>query len=182
MNKANFAASPAQPKPRHAAGATLLTALLLGALLAGCEGAGGEVREGVGTAIENTFAGIVDDRASAEQVAELRQLRYPAAAEIGDDLDILVARDGSRIELANRTPRSYQGMQLWLNRQYVALPPTIGIGAGNSVTLRAFVNRHGETFPVAGVLSPDKGFPVVAAELYDPASGRRHRLTVDPNL
>ena len=43
-------------------------------------------------------------------------------------------------------------------------------------SLTTFVNRHEETFPVGGFLSPDKSRLVVHADLYDPASGLRHRL------
>jgi hypothetical protein len=148
----------------------------------GCEGAGRELGQAVGTTVDNTVGVVLADRATEQEIEHLRQLAYPAAAKLGADLDVLVVHRGNRILLANRTTHQYEGVQLWLNRQYVAEPAPIPVGPGHRLDLRGFVNRYGETYPVGKVLSPDKSFPVVLAELYDPATGLRHRMTVEHPL
>jgi hypothetical protein len=42
------------------------------------------------------------------------------------------------------------------------------------------VNRYGEPYPIGGFFTPDKTFPVVLVEVYDPATGKRHRLLARP--
>jgi hypothetical protein len=39
-----------------------------------------------------------------------------------------------------------------------------------------FIDQHGRSYPVAGPITPDRGFPVVLVELFDPATGRKHPL------
>lgn len=146
-------------------------------LIAGCEGSPREVGSAIETSVENT-ASVLTDRVDQEQIQALRKLRYPADATVGDDLDILVVRRGGRITLSNRTPRSYENVLLWLNRQYVHPVGRIAIGPNNTIALRTCINHYGESFPVGGLLSPDKGFPVVLAEIHDPQTNTRHRLTV----
>ena len=114
-----------------------------------------------------------------EHVLALSQLSYPAEAELAADLDIVVVRRGPVLLLTNRTAYPYEQMQLWLNQQYVSQIETIIIGPENRLNLNQFINRHREPFPVAGFLSPDKAFPVVLAELYDPEAHKRYRLTVN---
>ncbi len=108
----------------------------------------------------------------------LRKLPYPADAEYGPDLDIVVTKSRLNLLLSNREPRTYDGREIWLNRQYVWEADTIAIGGGNRYTLTNFINLHGEPFPTPGFLRPDKGAPVVLAELYDPQSKTRNRLLV----
>lgn len=146
-------------------------------LLVGCEGGAREVGTAVETSVENT-ASVLTDRVDQEQIEALRKLPYPADAEMGEDLDIVVSRRGGRITLSNRTPQSYENVLLWLNRQYVHPVGRIAIGPDNTVALRTCINHYGESFPVGGLLSPDKGFPVVLAEIHDPQTNKRHRLTV----
>ncbi len=109
-------------------------------------------------------------------VKELSKRTYPAQAELGDDLDIIVVRDGGAVRLVNRTPRSYSGLQLWINEEWVGDVTTVQIGTDNLVALPQMINEHGERFPVGGILSPDKTLPVVLTEFYDPATSKRHRL------
>jgi hypothetical protein len=115
---------------------------------------------------------------TAEQPDRLAATPYPKAAPLGDDLDILIIRHGWDIQLVNRTPRSYRDVQLWLNQQYVGDVNRIQIGAQNSVPLSDFVNSHREAYPVGGFLDPDRGYPLVLAELFTPTDGKRHRLLV----
>jgi hypothetical protein len=105
---------------------------------------------------------------------------YPGEAKRGDDWDVVVIQGRDHITLDNRTARAYTGLQLWLNQQYVADVDTIAIGSGNRIPLTRFVNRHGESYPVAALLSPDTGFPVLSVEAYDPADGMRHRMLARP--
>lgn len=116
-----------------------------------------------------------------EDRKRLAQLDYPAEAQRGPDLDIVVRREGDRLTLINRTPRSYRDVQLWLNQQYVREITSIKIGPGNRYDLKRWVNQHRETFPVGTLLAPDAAFPVVLAELVDLDTGLRHRLLVWPD-
>lgn len=101
---------------------------------------------------------------------------YPKDAELGDDWDIIVVQGRDSLALTNNTPRIYQNIQLWLNQQYVADIESINIGPENTIPLRRFINEHDETYPMPGFLAPDKAFPVLACEIFDPADGKRHRL------
>jgi hypothetical protein len=114
-------------------------------------------------------------------VRALARTPYPQDATLGPDLDILVTPSRTAIDLVNRTPRNYRNVQLWLNQQFVGNAKEIVIGEGqqNRFTLESFINRRGDHYPVGGILSPDKGFPVVLAELFDPATGKRHRVVVE---
>lgn len=114
----------------------------------------------------------------ADPDAGLPPLQFPEEAPLGDDLDIVVIRDRRTIMLANRTPRSYTGHMLWLNREYVARINAIGVGTGNRGELLQFRNHHGESYPVATLLAPDRSERLVSADLIEPVTGRRHRLTV----
>ena len=116
--------------------------------------------------------------ADESTIAALKELQYPAGAPLGDDLDIIVIGKSKSLRLANRTPETYEDVQVWINRQYVRPVRRIDIGTDNTLSLGQFVNHYGETFPLGGVLSPDKAFPVVLAEVFNPATGRRHRMTV----
>ncbi len=111
----------------------------------------------------------------------LSGLRYPGQSDFGPDLDIVVIREGSSITLTNRTPRSYDDMQLWLNQQYVRLADRVEIGANKSIPLPSLINRHSESFPIGSFFQPEKARPVISAELYDPAANIRYRLTVQPD-
>ena len=109
-------------------------------------------------------------------VEQLAATPYPKDAPLGQDIDIIVVRDGGALRLVNRTPHSYSDMDMWLNQEWLGKVDTVVIGADNYVQLPAFVNHHRERFPVGGILTPDKTLPVVLAELYNPATGQRHRL------
>src|SRR5690606_3242740 len=102
-------------------------------------------------------------RMADDALLPLAQLRFPGEAPLGDDLDIVVVRHGSTIELANRTPNSYRDVQLWLNEQWVTVIEQIAIGTGNPPPLDTFGDRHGRTFPTAGLLTPEKTRPLVHA-------------------
>lgn len=111
----------------------------------------------------------------------LARLSYPVDAPLGPDLDIVVLHERRAIRLVNRTARSYQDQLLWLNREFVGPVDRLRIGTENRLQLDRFVNRHQEPYPTATLLAPDKARALSAADLFDPATGRRHRLVVqDP--
>jgi len=113
-----------------------------------------------------------------EDLVPLANLAYPAEPAQVKDLDILVERDGKRLMLINRTPNVYNDVQIWLNHEFVGRADTIAIGPDNVFDLTRFVNYRQERYPVAGFLAPDKAFPVILAELHDPATDTRYRLVV----
>ena len=115
---------------------------------------------------------------ASDRVQALSQLPYPKDAPLGDDLDIIAVRKGGTLQLANRTPQAYHHVQIWLNRQYVSEVTDVAIGVDNHYSLHDFVNMHRETFPVGTLLAPDKAKPVVLAEMFDPSTGKRYRMTV----
>jgi len=126
-----------------------------------------------------SFAGcaaLTGPSADPRVAAELSKRAYPVDAKLGADLDILVLTDGTNLQLINRTARSYHGMQLWLNQQWVGQAGTVAIGTGNQRDLNQFINRFGEPYPSGSLLQPEKAIPVVLAELYDPGANIRHRL------
>lgn len=121
-----------------------------------------------------------DTSASPQTVDRLAKLDYPEDAAHGPDLDILLVRSGGQVRLVNRTAYNYAGMQLWLNRQWVADSGTVVIGTDNLRELTDFINRFKEPYPVGTLLNPDQTQPLVLAEFYNPVDKVRHRLVVRP--
>ena len=117
-----------------------------------------------------------------DQREKLASIAYPSEAPYAGDLDIILMRRGVAIELVNRTPQAYTDLQLWLNRQYVTPVAQLPIGKGGLLPLTFCINQYQEPFPLGGLLRSDKGFPVVQAELYDPAAQVRYRLIVQQPL
>ncbi len=109
--------------------------------------------------------------ADPDAAAKLKSEIYPAKAKLGDDLDIVVVRKGDQVTIVNRTSVAYENVQVWLNQQYVGQLARISIGTNNRYQLNHFINQHGEGFPVGGLLTPDRSFPIVLAELYVPPVG-----------
>lgn len=115
-----------------------------------------------------------------KEIDRLAAMTYPVDAERGDDLDIIVVHDNDNLQLVNRTPNAYRGFTLWLNQQYARPIDTIDIGTDNRVDLRTAVNEHGQSYPVGSFLKPEKRMLLVQAEIVDPTTNLRHRLTVQP--
>lgn len=111
-------------------------------------------------------------------IEQLQVLPYPSDASVSDDLDVVVVRDGGALVLVNRTARRFENVQLWLNQQYVGLAPRIVIGDANRFDLLSFINEYGEPYPIGGLLTPEKTFPIVLAEMFDPGALARYRLLV----
>lgn len=118
---------------------------------------------------------------SAEEDLKLRKqlaaMVYPAQAKTGPDLDILAQKRGSNLVLTNREPRSFRKVQIWVNQQYVTVVPEVAIGTLAECPLSQVINEHGEVLPHSLWLHPDQRTPVLLTELYDPATGLRHRLS-----
>jgi hypothetical protein len=150
---------PKEPPMRQ--GCRFLPLLLLAASLSGC----------------GIFVPPEADPALAQQ---LSQLVYPKDAPLGADLDIVIVRHGSEIQLVNRTARATPAGAIWLNQQYVGLSQGLRIGTENTMDLIKFINEHGEAYPVGAVFQPEKSYPLVLAELFDPNTAQRHRLLVRP--
>ncbi len=116
----------------------------------------------------------------ATEVRQRAAMRYPEEAEAGEPLDIVAVRDGDRLRLINRTPRTYGAVELWLNHEYVGIVDHIRIGTDNTAHLPDFINRHGESFPTGSFLRPERSRPLVTAEIYDPTTDTRRALIVQP--
>jgi hypothetical protein len=117
--------------------------------------------------------------APADAVYELRATPasdYPRDAPAGDVLDIVVRREGRHVRLNNRTAVPHENVQIWLNRQYAGNVSRLHIGDANRIRLSQFANHFGEPYPVGGLLTPDRNFPIVLAEIYDPTTHTRHQL------
>lgn len=117
---------------------------------------------------------------SAAQVKKLASLDYPDKAGYGDDLQVIITREDGVLRLNNTGIVTKRDCLLWINRQYVTLLPLLKIGTGNTVELTACINRHEEPYPVGYWLRPDLDQRVVLTELFDPATGLRHRLVTRP--
>lgn len=121
-------------------------------------------------------------RADPSLAIDLSKLSYPAEAAAGADLDILVIKKGDTIHFVNRTTAVHRTVQVWINQQYIGLVDEIPIGVSGNFALASFINKYGEAFPVGGFLNPDKSFPIVLAELFNPSTEnstrQRHKLVV----
>jgi hypothetical protein len=103
---------------------------------------------------------------------------YPADAPVGDDLYIVVRREGRNLVADNFTDRRFENMTCWINQQWVGTLDIMAIGPGNRYDLLNFINEHGEPFPTGTFLSPDKAQALALVELFDEEAGLRHRLVV----
>src|SRR5262249_54891664 len=128
------------------------------------------------TAAAGCSSSFLMPRANPKVKDELSQMVYPAKAPFGDDIDVVLVRDGRRFELINRTARDYPPGIIWLNQQWAGHSEEIKIGRGNNSVLTNFVNKHGEPSPTGSLLNPEASRNTLLAELYDPAAGKRYRM------
>ena len=115
---------------------------------------------------------VAEPTLPAPKVKQLANLTYPADAERGKDLDIVISRDGSTITLVNRTSRSHMNVRLWINQQYVAEIAHLPVGKPTKIATGHLINRYHEALPEGGALQPDKSRPIISAELHDPHQDR----------
>jgi hypothetical protein len=109
---------------------------------------------------------------------------YPAAAAMGQTLDIQVARDGTRIELTNTTARDLGGSVLWINRWFSRPIESLAPGQHLVLTLRDFEDRYGERFRAGGFFAMERPEVVAVAELQtreaDPSGNGEPRAVLLP--
>ncbi len=109
----------------------------------------------------------------------LWSLKYPDAKEqFAGDLDMTVIQDRKSIKITNRTVKSFNNVQVWVNQRYVTRVDSIPAGKTTSVALKSLMNQYGEKYPVPGLFRPDRSFPALLVELYEPDTNQRHRLIV----
>jgi len=127
------------------------------------------------------FAGCNRVALDPKRIDELSKMPYPQSAPAGADLEVHVKQLMGSVEITNLTTNDYHDVQLWLNHQYVAVIKELKVSAGGdsqTIALDKFIDRHRRHYPVGTFLKPDKGYPIVLAEFFDPATGERHRLLV----
>jgi hypothetical protein len=118
---------------------------------------------------------------NARQIDQLSQLTYPTNVKTVKDLDIVAKQTRTQIEFTNREPIALHNVYVWLNRQYVGFVPKIEIGndgSTNDYNLDRFYDLHKEHYPVGGILSPDRGFPLTTVDIYEPGTGTIYRTVV----
>ncbi len=142
---------------------TILLAVLISPMLIGAAGC--------------TSSTPLSDR--PQWARQLAELPYPADAENGADLDMTVKKQGESLVIVSREPRSFENVQIWMNRQYVTVVDRIATADRIEAPLDFFVNKHGESFPTGWLLAPEKARPVLTAEVYNPETGLKHRLVAE---
>ena len=123
---------------------------------------------------------LLDDK----QIDAYAKRPYPKTAPTAssasgiDDLDIVATQYRTHLTLNNRSAHAFHHVDLWLNQEYVTTVDDIPIGdsEGDGVPLGVFINKHSESYPVGGFLTPDRAFPIISVELFDPATGKKYRL------
>lgn len=132
-----------------------------------------------GLLVTASLAGCGTASAGAQgRRAELARLEYPKDAPFGQDMDVLILPASQSITVVNRTAQPLGAVQLWLNQQYVGVVDGLAVGAKKQMSLADFINAHGESFPTAGFLAPDRALRLVHTEIFNPQTGRRHRAIV----
>ncbi len=141
---------------------TCLLLLMMMTVAPGCEG------------IDHVLTSLTPT-GTPTQTAEPRQ--YPAELPASEAYDVEVVRvNRKQVRLDNRTSRSLDGAQLWLNAEFGGAVESLPIGEGANLPLTMFVNHFGERYPVGSFLEPEKTRGIVAAELI--IDNKRHPLTV----
>ena len=138
---------------------TLAAALLLTTVLSGCQ----------------------TSTLPPEEQRALSALRFPEDVPYTDSVDIVVVRTGGTLRLVNREARSFENVEIWLNDQYVHRVAKIELGESNIFALNEFINEHREPFPVGNFLQPELARRVSSAELFQPDTGKRYRIIVQPH-
>ena len=101
---------------------------------------------------------------------------YPQQLPLEQPIDIEVVRTGNAVRLVNRSVRSYENVEIWLNQDYGARLNRVPVGASQSIDLESFVNQYGELYPIGKFLTPDRDLALVMAEIV--TAGQIHKLTV----
>lgn len=88
----------------------------------------------------------------------------PDGLERGEVLNIQAFRNVTRLELTNTTARSFEGGTIWINQRYSRPIGDLGVGESLDLSLREFVDEHGDTFRAGGFFATRDPLPVVLAE------------------
>lgn len=111
--------------------------------------------------------------------APLWSLKYPKSKEaFAGDLDITVIQDRRFIKLTNRTTKTFNDVEVWVNQQFVTRVQSVPVGQTTAVPLKSLMNQYGEKYPVPGLFRPDRSFPALLVEMVEPAPSQRYRLIV----
>jgi len=127
------------------------------------------------------LVGCSADKPNLRQIDELAQLRYPDQIKNVKDVDVVANQTRTQVQFVNREPVDFTNVYVWLNRQYVGYIRRIEIGnqgSANHFDLDGFFNLHKLHYPVGGILSPDRGFPLATVDIYDPATQTIYRAVV----
>ena len=79
--------------------------------------------------------------------------------------DIQVFRESVHLEVVNATPRSYEGVTLWVNRRYALDDATLPAGRTTRLSLWDFYDEFGEVFNAGGVFRTRPPTPVRLVEI-----------------
>ena len=116
---------------------------------------------------------------SDKEIDTYSKMHYPRTVALPvEDLDIVATQSRTELTLNNRSAHAFRHVDLWINQEYVTRVDEIKIGESstNVIELGVFINKHSESYPVGGFLTPDRAFPVIIVELFDPATGKKYRL------
>jgi len=75
---------------------------------------------------------------------------FPAHLHAANAVDIQVFRNGTRIELVNATPHSYEDFALWINQRYVQQIAALPAGGRLTLSLWDFYDERGEVMQAGG--------------------------------
>jgi hypothetical protein len=83
---------------------------------------------------------------------------YPRELHTANAVDVQVFRDGTKIELVNATPHTYENFSLWINQRYVRDVEVLPAGGRLKLSLWDFYDERGEVMNAGGffrVYEPD---------------------------
>ncbi len=152
-------------------GRLLVAAAVASAVLGGC-GAVEDVRK-----LDWPFLTTTGRRLPVSRVdGRIAPRRYPTDATVGEPVKIEVIPVGKAVRFDNRTGHRFEDVEVWLNHQYGASVDAIPIGRSDPIALASFVNEHGERYPTARFLQPERRRPLVLADLL--VDGTIRKMTV----
>lgn len=91
-------------------------------------------------------------------------------------LNIEVLRDDYSIWFDNRSAKAFDNVKIFLNMEYAATLENLPIGLSEKYDLHSFVNKHGEEYPTAVFLNPERDKLLVSTDLIK--DKHIYRLTV----
>lgn len=89
---------------------------------------------------------------------------YPAKPQ-RTCVDVQVAREQTSIRLTNTSARAFPESTMWLNAQYAATVPAIGVGDSVTLDLARFRNEFSEPFRAGGFFATERPDAIVLAQI-----------------